>query len=97
MFYVYKIEISGVVRYIGMTDNLKRRQNQHTRAYIKGDSKYLYKQIRLNAPDEPISLEIVREFDNRGDCKRYEALLILENYFRDRNLWQSFPVGIKYF
>ena len=34
-FIVYKIEIEGVVRYIGRTNNLKTRQWQHRNAFKK--------------------------------------------------------------
>jgi len=96
-YFVYEIVIDGVRRYIGMTDNLKRRQSQHRRDYIKGKDKYLYKQIRLSAPQSEITLNTIKEFTNKGDCKRYEAYLILKDYFSNKNLWQSFPVSIKYF
>lgn len=97
MNYVYSIEIEGVTRYIGITDNPKRRQNQHTRALNGGHDKYLYNQIRLNAPETTPVLQIIKEFSDRGDAKRWEAYLILGDYFGERNLWQSFPVSIKYF
>ncbi len=96
-YFVYEIEIDGVVRYVGMTNNIHRRELEHHRAYKKGDGKYFYKQIRLSAPEAIITLTSIKEFTNKGDCKRYEAYLILEDYFTNKNLWQSFPVSIKYF
>jgi predicted GIY-YIG superfamily endonuclease len=96
-YWVYQIKIGGVVRYIGMTNNIHKRQLEHRRALKNGDSKYLYRQIRLMQPEACIELEPVREFDNKGDCKRWECFLILGDYFSDKNLWQSFPVSIKYF
>jgi predicted GIY-YIG superfamily endonuclease len=95
-YYVYEIVVNGVRRYIGMTNDIKRRQSQHRRDFKKGN-KYLYKMIRENSPEMIISLHIVNEFDNKGDCSRWECKLILDDYFEERNLWQSFPISMKYF
>lgn len=95
--YVYEIKIDGKTRYIGYTDNLNRREKQHIRDYKKGDNKYLYKMTRETSPETIYKLNIVKEFNNKGDGKRYEAYLILKDYFTKKELWQSFPVAIKYF
>jgi predicted GIY-YIG superfamily endonuclease len=96
MYFVYEIIVDGVRRYIGMTDNIKRRQSQHRRD-LKTKPKYLYKMIRENSPETTISLNIVKEFEKRGDCLRWECLMILNDYFNHKELWQSFPVSVKYF
>lgn len=96
MYYIYQIKINGVVRYIGYTNNPKRRFTQHKRLLLNGDKKYFYKKIReLTEPD--LQIETIAEFDNMGDAKRWEAFLILDDYFSHKNLWQSFPVSFKYF
>ena len=97
MIYVYSIKIGGVIRYIGVTDNITRREKEHIRGAKKGQGKYLYVRIKENAPEEIISLSIVNQFNNKGDAKRYEALLILQDFFGEKKLWQSFPISIKYF
>jgi len=98
MNYVYQIKVGGVVRYIGITNDVKRRQSQHRRDLKNEKNKYLYKMIKetLLEPIE-IELEVINEFINKGDASRYEAYLILKDYFNDRQLWQSFPISIKYF
>jgi len=96
MNFVYEIIIDGVRRYVGITNNIKRRQSQHIRD-LKSKDKYLYKMIRENSPETIISLNIIAQFDNKGDAARWECKLILDDYFSDKNLWQSFPVSIKYF
>lgn len=94
---VYNIKVDGVIRYIGYTDNLKRRKSQHMRSLKIGDEKkYLYKKINeLMTPT--IEIEVSKEFDNKGDAKRWEAYLILHDYFNNKELWQSFPISFKYF
>jgi predicted GIY-YIG superfamily endonuclease len=95
--FVYEITIDGVRRYVGFTDNLNRRQKEHIRDYKKGSNKYLYSKTREVSPQTIYELKVIAEFDDKGDGKRYEALLILQDYFNEKNLWQSFPVGFKYF
>jgi predicted GIY-YIG superfamily endonuclease len=96
-YYIYEILVSGKRRYIGYTDNLIRRQKEHIRDYKKGSPKYLYKMTRENSPETIYELRIVREFTNKGDAKRYEAYLILHDFFNNKELWQSFPTAFKYF
>lgn len=96
MYYVYQIKINDVVRYIGYSNNPHKRFLQHKRLLNKGDKKYLYKKIReLTEPN--LEIETIAEFNNMGDAKRWEAFLILDDYFSHKNLWQSFPVSFKYF
>jgi len=96
MNYVYEIIIDGVRRYIGMTNDIKRRQSQHRRD-LKTKDKYLYKMVRESSPETIIILNIVKEFENKGDCSRWECKMILDDYFNERLLWQAFPVSMKYF
>lgn len=96
MYYVYCIKIDGVIRYIGFTDNLKRRFTQHKLGFKRADKKLIYK--RVSEMVEPtIEFEMIREFENKGDAKRWEAYLILKDYFKNKQLWQSFPISFKYF
>ena len=96
-FYIYEILIDGVRRYIGYTNNITRRKSQHFLEIKKGSQKiYLYKKIQL-LTEPTIDFNLVKTFDNMGDAKRWEAHLILNDYFNDKQLWQSFPVSFKYF
>lgn len=97
MNWVYSIEVKGVVRYIGITNNLKRRQTQHNYLFNKGEQKELYSNLRIVNPDEKIILTPIYEFSSLVDAERYECFLILKDYFGDKNLWQSIPKKIKYY
>jgi predicted GIY-YIG superfamily endonuclease len=96
MYYIYQIKINGDVRYIGYTNNPKRRFTQHKKSLEIGDKKYLYKKIR-ELIEPSLEWEIIATFENSGDAKRWEAYLILQDYFTNKSLWQSFPVSFKYF
>jgi len=97
IYCVYEILIDGVRRYIGYTNNFNRRKRQHFKEIEKeSDSKYLYKKIKL-VGNKDIKVNLIKEFDNMGDAKRWEAYMILTDYFNDKQLWQSFPVSFKYF
>lgn len=96
MNWVYSIEVKGVVRYIGITNNLKRRQTQHNYLFKKGEEKELYSNIRLINEDEKIVLKPIYEFSSLLDAERYECFLILKDYFSDKQLWQSPPSQVKY-
>jgi predicted GIY-YIG superfamily endonuclease len=96
IYYVYEILVDDVRRYVGITDNIKRRQSQHRRDLKKG-GKYLYKMIAENSPETIISLNVIKEFNDKGDCSRWECKIILDDYFNEKKLWQSFPISIKYF
>lgn len=95
---IYKIELGGICRYIGLTDNLRRRQSQHRRDSKKDDlTKSLYKMKRQLHQDEEITLQIVHTTDKKIEAIRLEAYLILRDHFLEGNLWQSPPHIIKYF
>jgi hypothetical protein len=96
--FVYKIVIDGFIRYIGVTNNIKRRQKEHIRAFNKGDMKYLYKMMRESLLDEKyIVLETISDELSIIDARRLEAKIILDDYFTNKNLWQSAPFSFKYF
>lgn len=86
---VYKIEIDNIVRYIGHTNNLKRRQTQHNYLLKKGVKKDLYDNI--SDKSTKITLIPMREFKSKVDAKRYECLFILTDYFTQKKLWQKLP------
>lgn len=96
MYIVYEIKIDNVVRYIGSTNNLKRRQTQHNYLFKKGDKKYLYENMRLLSKDTNIVLTERFSSDNKIEVMRYEAFLILKDYFDDKKLWQTPPTNFKY-
>lgn len=91
MFAVYKISHKGIRRYVGFTDNLERRKKQHNYLCFKvGKKKLLYDNLRKDNC-EIIHLEATHFFKTRIEAKRYEALLILTDYFSERLLWQKVP------
>lgn len=82
--------------YIGYTNNLSRRNLEHTyNCYsIKSKTydKKFYQKWRSIYPDKTeIVLTLVKSFKSRVDAKRYEMFLILLAYFRGRNLFQKIP------
>lgn len=87
---LYKVKVNGVMRYVGMTNNLKRRETQHNSALKKGDIKELYCFLRENEIDH-IELVLIEEFPDRTTCKRKEMLFILLDYFGPKHLKQSIP------
>jgi predicted GIY-YIG superfamily endonuclease len=93
---VYRINIDGITRYVGITEDLERRRKEHIRGFKKGDKKQLYLMAQ-NLRNPEISIEKVISFEKSGDAKRYEAFLILGDYFGRGELWQSIPQVIKYY
>ncbi len=93
---IYNIKIDGKVRYIGMTKNPKTRERQHIRLYEKGDTKYLYEMIRQRGIIKEIKIEVIKSFSKKSDAAKYEALLILQDFFNKKQLWQSYPTSIRY-
>lgn len=87
IYTVYKIEVDGITRYIGHTNNLKRRQTQHNYLFRKGKSKYLYDNITDR--DYKFNLIPLREFKSKVEAKRWECLLILTDHFGDKLLCKS--------
>jgi hypothetical protein len=95
---VYEILVNGTRRYIGVTNNLNRRQKEHTRALLLGKDKYLYRKIRESAPDQPeIAFNQISDELPILHARRLEAKYILDDYFNKKELWQSPPFSFKYF
>ena len=90
-FYVYTISLNNWVIYIGMTDNIKRRETQHNYLYKKGKEKDLYDYLRLQNFTDRIELKPIKALDTRVEAKRYECFLILTDYFGNKLLKQKVP------
>ena len=92
IYTVYSISIGGIVRYIGQTNNLHRRQLEHNNMFKKGDDKLLYEKMREVKFEGIIELIPIYEFPNSLKAKRYECLEILKDHFGPNNLWQKIPI-----
>ena len=89
-YYVYQIKINGIVRYIGRTKDLKKREYYHNYNLRKGLNKELYNYCReLNL--ESLKLQMIKVLDTEIECKRYECLLILKDFFNKHLLKQRVP------
>lgn len=98
IYYIYSIKLGGLTRYIGMTNNIKRRQSQHRTDSKKLDlTKSFYKMKRQLHLEEEIVLEVIYQTEKKIEAIRMEAYLILKDHFADAQLWQSPPQIIKYF
>ena len=98
IYTIYEIRLGGVRRYIGMTNNIKRRQSQHRLDSKREDmTKSLYKMKRQLHSEEEIVLEVVYQTEKKIEAIRMEAYLILKDHFGECELWQSPPHIIKYF
>lgn len=96
MTHVYDIrDDKDNVIYIGLTGNIKRREYQHNYNLRKGKENKLYDYFSSSVKDlsdnSIIKLNIIKSFKNRVEAKRYECMLILIDYFTDRNLKQKVP------
>lgn len=71
--YVLKCPSSGEIRYVGKTDNPKRRLNRHIRDSARGSSDYRSRWIRtlLASGSKPI-MEIVRTLEPHEDWQEAE-------------------------
>ncbi len=88
--FLYKISIGGITRYIGITNNLSRRQKEHNKGLSGGDTKELYCFCREEGI-ENIELIQLEEFSTRVECKRKECFYILADHFTSKKLKQSVP------
>lgn len=97
VYTVYKIEIDGIIRYIGRTNNLKRRTRDHNNGILDiNNNKWLYQEIRIIASHtgiiKSVQLQPMFEHKTKIEAKRREMFLILQYYFVQRDqLWQSVP------
>lgn len=88
MTYVYKIEIEGITAYIGITDDLKKRENRHNEGLKGREDKMLYDYINAHHPGFKIRLIPIKAFEDRIDALRYEVKLVLDDYFGPKQLRQ---------
>jgi predicted GIY-YIG superfamily endonuclease len=95
--WIYCIIIEGKIRYVGMTNDVNKRQNQHRLNLKKKKDNLLYRNINYYNIDVELTLTPIKSFDNRSDAMRYEAYLILKDYFSEKQLWNKPPRSIKYF
>jgi hypothetical protein len=87
----YSISIDGIVRYIGTTNNLHRRQLEHNNLFKKGNNKLLYEKMRELKFEGIIELIPMYEFATSLRSKRRECYEILKDYFGPNNLFQKVP------
>ncbi len=90
-FFVYRVIINNVTRYIGYTSDLKKREYTHNYLFNQPKpTKLLYKKAKeLN--QTYITLIPIRGFKTKVESKRYEMLLILNDHFGNKELYQSIP------
>jgi len=93
IYTVYKIEVNGIVRYIGRTNNLHRRSLSHNNLFKKGFDKELYNKLREEGFEGKIELLPIHICGNKVESKRFEMYSILVDYFKfeGKNLWQNIP------
>ena len=97
MYFVYYIMIDSKIRYVGITNDLKKRQYQHNyECFVKQTDKKLYKMVRLN-PKKDITLNVYKRFNTKSEAELYEAYIILKDYFSAKELWQALPKKIRYY
>lgn len=96
-YFVYEIKIDGLRRYVGITNNVKKRQTQHNYGLRKDLKKYLYKMIRDINPEYKIELEVISECSNKLEASRLECFIILNDYYDKKELFQAPPFSFKYF
>lgn len=90
-YVVYVILNNFIPIYVGYTGSLKTRQYQHNRLFNNGYKKDLYSYLRdINFKDK-IELIPIKEFKKKIDAKRWECLMIIQDYFGDKVLKQKVP------
>lgn len=91
MEWVYEIIVEGKRRYVGRTNNMRRREAEHRRHFKLGTKKHLYDEMRKLKLEGEIVLNPIKSFKKKIDAKRWECLLILNDYFNGGELWQKCP------
>jgi len=94
MNYVYEIKNENLETiYIGRTNDLDRREKEHNRNCFnkKVIKKELYKYIRNETNIKFIKLYPVGIFKTKIEAKRFEMLLILQDFFGNKKLKQKVP------
>jgi predicted GIY-YIG superfamily endonuclease len=97
MYFVYYILNEGIVRYVGITNDIKKREYQHNyECFVKQKDKTLYNLLRKQ-PKQSINLNLYKRFNKKSDAELYEAYIILKDYFGAKELWQAPPKNIRYY
>jgi predicted GIY-YIG superfamily endonuclease len=91
IYWVYEIKIDGVRRYVGITNDLIKREKQHNYLLNKQKSKILYNNIKSIKEHYKITLKKITAFDSKVEARRYECLIILMDHFKNNLLWQRVP------
>ena len=90
-YYIYSILYENKCVYVGMTKDIKRRQQTHNYLYKKGKKKLLYDFLRENGFNEKIELIITKSFSTKTEAKRWECFIILGDHFGLKQLRQVPP------
>lgn len=88
---VYGIVYNNKRRYVGLTNNLHRRELQHNRDFRNGKKKLIYDFLRDNSYLDKIILIPLYKFESRTEAKRMELYLILLDHFNNKLLKQNIP------
>ena len=91
MIHVYSILYNSHCVYIGRTNNIKRRQSEHKRAFKNGKKKLIYDFLREMNYDGEIELTILKSYSSKTEAKRMEMFLILSDHFGQKKLKQVVP------
>lgn len=89
-YIVYGIYHDNKCRYVGLTNNLKRRTYQHNYLLNKGKDKMIYNYLREEGVDM-IVLKPLWEYKTKVEAKRKEMFLILADHFVGKYLKQKIP------
>ena len=92
-FKVYKLSYREFY-YIGRTNNIKRRLNEHNSSFKRGNNKIFYNILRQHNVQDlkaRVVVEIIGEYNSLADSKRFELYTILDYYFKNKNLYQKIP------
>jgi hypothetical protein len=82
VYLVYNIIHNGKVVYVGRTTDLRVRERRHNLDYRKGLNKELYNYLRDEGV-ETIKLNLIVEYKEKVQSKRFEMYLMLINYFEN--------------
>lgn len=80
MHCVYLLKENEKIIYVGYTNNIKNRLYLHNYHLQKGTKKILYDYLRQQDISKIDKLEIIF-CGSKVECKRYEAMLILQDHF----------------
>lgn len=90
-FTVYSINYLNSPIYIGYTSNITKREKQHNYLFTKEKKKDVYDYLKSLNLNDKIVLIPIKEFKSKSEAKRYEMLLILNDYFSTKSLKQKVP------